>query len=324
MKNLFITIPAFGLHGGIRVIIELANRLTKYYNVHLHSLNGLHNVDYWSINEKVKIVDSDMSNMDILLITSPHSIDFGYRVDTPNNVFVHLQMMEHLFNNSIKWHDQCKRLYTTEYPIMSISEWNIERLTSVYKRQGITHYIGNGVNTDDFEIKFTDKDFKTVLVEGLEPGNPAKDTDRIGSKVALKLKREGYDIIAYGQTPPKLYGHVPCEFHQSPSLEKLNELYERATILLKASKYDARSCSPIEAATKGTVTARAIINGDDDLINNVNCLKVGYSEQSLYKAAKKLLTDKENYYRLQSGLKDLLKQNDWDIWIKKIHEIISN
>lgn len=320
--NLLISIPGFPAHGGIRILIEIANRLTKWHNVTIYSLGGLSGIEYWNIDPKVKVTTNiDLEAYDTLLIGSPHTINLEDVFH--GKIFIHLQMMEHLFNSNLKWNELCKKTYTSKNPLLSISEWNIFDLQSVYKRTGPTHYIGNGINYNDFPIKETKKDFKTVLVEGWGASNPSKDTDNIAPKVALKLKREGYHIISYGREKPKLYGYVPNEFYIMPNLEKLNELYSRATILLKASKYDARSCSPVEAMTKGTVTARAIIKGDDDLKNNVNCLKVGYSEQQLYKAAKNLLTNEVDYKRLQSGMKETLKYNDWDKRIKEINEIIN-
>jgi hypothetical protein len=321
--NLLISIPAFAKHGGIRILIELANRLSKWHNVTIYSLQGLHGIEYWNINEKVKVTDKiDFEGQDTLLIGSPHTIHLQ---DTfKGKIFIHLQMMEHLFSGNAKWKEECVKTYTSKHPLMSISEWNIEQLKNVYKRTAPTYYIGNGINYDEFPIDFKEKDFKTVLVEGWNAGNPSKDTENIAPKVALKLKREGYNIITYGREAPKYMSYVPEEVYISPDLKRLNSLYSRATILLKASKYDARSCSPMEAMTKGTVTARAIIKGDDDLINNVNCLKVGYSEQQLYKAAKTLLTNKEVYKSLQNGCKPALEYNNWDERIKEINNILTN
>lgn len=320
--KVFITTPSFGLHGGIRIIVELANRLTKWHEVYLHSLAGNENIEYWDINPGVKIVGSDMGGMDCLIVTSPHSIHFQNRPDCPDKVFLHCQMAEHLFNKDRAWQLMCREFYTSKHPMLSISKWNIDLFRSEFKRTGETHYIGNGVNFDHFPIEKPEKDGKVVLVEGWEARNPAKDVNKIAPVVAHRLKRDGYTIVAYGATPLRTLGHVPQEYYQKPSLEKINELYSRATILLKASKYDARSCSPVEAGTKYTVTARAIIQGDDDLIDGVTCLKTPYNEMKLYKAAKALLTDHDLRNKLADGMAEHLKANNWDSWMKKINQII--
>lgn len=320
--NVFITTPAFGRHGGIRILIEIANRLSKFHDVYLHSITGNDGADYWNIDKKIKLVGESMKGMDCLIITSPHSIDFQNKVDRPEKVFLHCQMAEHLFNPGKIWQTQCRRFYQSIYPMMSISQWNINTFRKVYNRKATTHYIGNGINLKDFPLLNKPKDFKTVLVEGWEATNPAKDVFKVAPKVAKRLKDEGYRIVSYGQAPLRNFADV-TEHHLNPTLEEINQLYEEATILLKASKYDARSCSPIEAMTKGTPTARSIMLGDDDLIHGFNCLRTPYNETLLYKAAKEMLTNQELFKTLQEGCKETIKRNDWDIHINKINEIIN-
>ena len=100
----------------------------------------------------------------------------------------------------------------------------------------------------------------------------------------------------------------------------MNRLYEEATILLKATKYDARSTAPMEAMTKGTVTVRGIIEGDDDL-NETNSFKVGYNLEEVYSAVMESLTTdisekRENCYKH-------IETYSWDYWMTKINNIIN-
>ena len=268
MANVFITIPDFSLHGGIRVILEWANRLTVWHSVHLHNLKGETHCNWFNINPDVKLVGANMKGMDILIITSPHSIHFQDRPDLPERTFIFMQMCEHMFKpNDKDWQRKCYTFYTSKHHLISISKWNINVITNQFGRKGVTHYVGNGVNLDHFPISNKPKDEGTVLIEGWESGNSSKDPDHIGPKVAARLKADGYSICAYSAKPLVTMSDVPDEYYCKPSLAQLNELYERATILIKATKYDARSCAPMEAMTKGTVTVRGIIEGDDDLID---------------------------------------------------------
>jgi hypothetical protein len=86
---------------------------------------------------------------------------------------------------------------------------------------------------------------------------------------------------------------------------------------------DARSTSPIEAMTKGTVTVRAIEFGDDDLTmdNSYRCL---YNEQMLYDEAKIALTSPNLTNKKAQICKEYAQQNTWDKWINKVNEIICN
>lgn len=319
--KIFITIPSFARHGGVRIIGEWSNRLCEWHDVYLHCLSGEIKWDWFALNPKIKLMDADMSGMDCLIITSPHSIHFQNRPDAPKKIFIFAQMAEHLFNPDQQWKKKCLELYTSKHPMFSISEWNIEEFKKL-GRKGITHYIGNGVNTEDFPIERPEKDGKTILIEGWEAYNQAKDIDKLAPKVAQRLKKEGYKIIAYSQFPLKTLPGIPDEYYYNPDLKTMNDLYRRATILIKASRYDARSCSPCEAMSKGCVTVRAIIKGDDDLIHEHNCLKVGYNINQLYEATKRILKDEHLRLRLQEQCYKHIEEYSWDYWMEKINKIL--
>lgn len=310
--KIFITTPGFGRHGGIRIILEWANRLTAWHDVYLHSLMGGTPHEWFPLSSKVKIVGPSMQGMDCLIITSPHAIDFQDRWDTPKRVFIFMQMVEHLFKpHDKKFVDQCTRFYTSPHPMFHGSRWGYDYCAGA-GRTGKEIYIPNGVNLDHFPLCYRKKDHNTVLVESWEASNPAKDVDHIAPRVAERLKKHGFKIIAYGALPLKTMRSVPDEYHPKPSLAKLNRLYERATILLKATKYDARALAPMEAGTKGTVTARAIILGDDDLVDGWNCEKTDYSEDQLYNSAVRLLGYPDYREKLATNMEMHIRKHPWD------------
>ena len=101
----------------------------------------------------------------------------------------------------------------------------------------------------------------------------------------------------------------------------MNRLYEEATLLIKATKYDARSTAPLEAGTKGTLTIRAITEGDDDL-DETNSFKVGYSADKLYDATMFALIHRDELDRRANAIRDYVQKNTWDYWMGKINHII--
>jgi len=324
--NIFITIPDFSRHGGIRVIVEWANRLTRWHNVYLHPLRSQTDPSWLTIAPAVKVIDhSDaLGIMDCLIITSPHSIHFQNRPDCPDKVFLFMQMAEHLFRpDDMAWRQACTEFYTSKHPMFCISAWNIDMLRKDFGRTGECIYIGNGVNMDDFPISHAPKDGKTVLVEGWEAGNPSKDYNRIGPAVARMLRKYGYRILAYGIHPCRTLHHVPHEYYIKPDTNTLNMLYERATILIKASRYDARSCSPMEAMTKGTVTVRAIEKGDDDLVHDVNCYRTDYNMNSLLSLSLQLLRDADRREQLADACWVYVQRYSWDYWMNIVEQRLS-
>jgi hypothetical protein len=172
---------------------------------------------------------------------------------------------------------------------------------------------------NDFPISYKAKDYKTILLESPEPTNYTKDTERIAIQVAKILKERGYIIKGFGLKEPS--DKIFDEFVVKPDLATMNRLYEEATLLIKATKYDARSIAPLEAGTKGTVTIRAIIDGDDDL-NETNSFKVGYSADKLYDATMFALSHRDELNKRANTIRSYVQIHSWDYWMNKINQII--
>lgn len=305
-------------HGGIRVINEWANRLGDFgHRVVLYNQAGAVLCDWMNINCKIVNSLELLGKSDLLIITSPHG---AYLLSKDIKKVVFLQMMEHLFNiTNKKLFEQTVLLYKSKCTLISISQWNMRQLVTNFKRTGITKYVGNGVNLDDFQISNKPKDGKVILLESPEPTNFCKDVDKIAVKVATRLKEEGYIIKGFGIKKPT--DNIYTEYKVNPDLSTMNRLYEEATIMIKATRYDARSTAPLEAMTKGTVTVRGIIEGDDDL-NASNSFKTAYNADKVYECAKYALENKEEREkRAKAGL-DYVQTYTWDYWMKQINEIL--
>ena len=325
-----LTVPSMSVpHGGIRIIIEWANRLSKNHGVILFCRKGVTPPSWMTISRKVKLTSNirDMHFSNLLIICSPHDIDLIKTPGTPKRKIIFLQMLEHLFKpHDAAWGEKCDRTYASDLPLIALSQWNIDFIKKNYPNRGTVYHVGNGVNFKDFPIDSScKKDGRTVLVEGWESSNPSKDTYGIGPKVAERLRAEGYRILAYSHLPLSRFVDVPHEYYLRPTIERLNDLYRRASILIKASRYDSRSCSPMEAMTKGCVTARAISIGDDDLVDDINCLRVDYNDEpGLYAAAKTLLTGRSLLARLRTNCLEYVQEHSWDYWMPQIEEILTN
>jgi len=306
-------------HGGIRVINEWANRLQDLgHRVVLYNQAGALRCTLQEIKCKIVNTTNLINRSDVLIVTSPHGA-FLLDKDVPKK-FVFLQMLEHLFNpTNAKFFNNAIALYKTHHPIISISQWNIRVLQHQFHRTSPIHYVGNGVNLSDFPISYKLKDYRTILLESPEPTNYTKDTERLAIQVAKILKERGYIIKGFGLREPT--DKIFDEFVLKPDLATMNRLYEEATLLIKATKYDARSTAPLEAGTKGTVTIRAITEGDDDL-NETNSFKVGYSVDKLYDATMFALSNQNELNKRANTIRSYVQIHTWDYWINKINEIL--
>src|SRR5690606_36936994 len=105
-------------HGGIRVILEWANRLSKYHQVFLFT-NATGDCSSWfDLDPAVEIIRSEqhLLSMDCLVICSPHHIRLR-SLPTPVRKFVFMQMAEHMFRpDDAQWQKQCRKFYNAPFP----------------------------------------------------------------------------------------------------------------------------------------------------------------------------------------------------------------
>lgn len=321
MKILY-TLPSINpIHGGYRIVLSHLDWLKKLgHEVALFIERGETKCIWYDITFPVTTDRNAYKNFDCIVIGSPHSIWIEDKIRPQQKCFLFMQMVEEKFRPKDRlWLSLCRKFYLSKFPIIHGSHWG-ERVVRSYGRKGKMHYVGNGVNFEHFPIEYPEKDGKTILLESPFSKNPAKDTDLLAYKVAAKLRDDGYKIIGYGATESPYTG---IEYYVNPDLETLNNLYRRAAMLIKATKWDARALSPIEAMTKCTVTARAIIDGDDDLMNVVNCLRTGYYEDGIYNISKELLTNEPMRDRLAANCVEYVQKHcNWDTIINEINEIL--
>lgn len=316
--KIVITCPNINAqHGGIRVILEWANRLTDLgHTVYILDQAKRLKCNWFPVRAKIVNNSYILCHADCLIVTSPHGVEYLDRLIPKKFVFI--QMMEHHFRpDNVKWVEMCRKFYQNPYPTFSISGWNIDELTHKWGKQGQIHYIGNGVNLDHFPIKNPIKDGKTILIESPVTNNPSKDPDLLQIKVGQRLMADGYTVIGYGREPIE---YKLNEYYVKPDLKTLNDLYSRATILLKATRMDARSTSPMEAMTKGTVTVRGIELGDDDLTFE-NSYRCGYNERDLYETAKLAIISPLTQHK-SNICRQYVSDNNWDKVMQKVNSIL--
>ena len=335
MKILIIT-PSLAPHGGVRVLVEHANGLA--HQGHDVTLQVVHKPEQalpnWvDFHEDVEIqsgaIKYNPARFDAIIYGSPFLAVQFHSHYKDAKTFLLLQMCEELFNPDNKAYvQQAIESYHLPIPIIGISQWNKDRILDVHKRDPNLpyHLIGNGVS-DNFKPGIKDEGL-TVLVEGWVGYNPAKDTEAIAPRVALHLKQKyGARIIAYSQFPlshPQAkFKDVPDEYYVQPTAEQIVRLNQRATFLLKASHYDARSCAPVEAMKCGTPTVRAIDLGDDDLLGGYNCVRCRYDYSQMI-ALSELVIEGSVLPKLQLNGLEYAKTNlSWPHWSNELFKIIS-
>ena len=328
--NILIISPSLNIHGGIRVLVEWANHLHKRgHSVTLQIESGpIVPPNNWiDIDTGVSVMPGAFwkpNGFDIAVAGTPNIANRLDSATTTAKKFFLLQMAEDLFAPGTRGYvQQCLQSYRVRMPIIGISKWVEEYVRQKGRGEGVMHYIGNGVS-DHFQPGKKDEQL-TVLAEGWHGYNPAKDTYQLTAKVAKHLKQKyNASILAYSQFRCQHHSDVPDEYYTSPGTEQIKMLYQRAHFMVKATRYDARSCAPVEAMACGTPTVRALVKGDDDLIDGFNCIRGGYDLESLIFNAEKMAEDTGLRDKLASNGLAYRKQNlSWDYWMREVEKIFN-
>lgn len=322
--KILVTTPAVNaVNGGISVLISWCNYLKSAYG---------HDVTMFTESQEkactwrkldVPIVNEFKGGYyDAVIIGSPHSIWIEDFITT-EKCYLFAQMAEDLFHpTDLRWVSKCLKFYRSQFPMFSISTWNIKYFQEK-GRTAVTHYIGNGIDFSEFPMWYgwVTKDPKVVLLESPESKNPTKDTDLLALRLAGELKGMGYQVISYGARPLTQMRKNTMHYVK-PTLSKLNSLYEQASVLIKATKFDARSMSPLEAMTKGTVTSRAIVYGDDDLANAVNAMVCSYDYNQLKEQTLELLNNHDLRKKLSENCVSYIRQQTWTSALEPVNNIL--
>jgi glycosyltransferase involved in cell wall biosynthesis len=304
--------------GGTRILAEHLNGLTERgHNCTLVLLKGPP-ID-WMPTKFAQVVATGpvLDRFDVIVATEINTWQFAADHNSfPNTQRrkVFIQMVEHLFfpPDNKAWEEFQRYYYHLETlePIV-ISKW-LQRW--VVKRCGrVPPVIKNGVNAKMFyPDSMVEPGRLRILIEG-HGKNMAKDVEGMSHHAALWLRDEGVDFELWGfsQYPQ------PYEFDRYwrlPGQNVIRQIYSSCDILLKASRFEGRSCVDVEAMACGCAVNRAIIEGGDDLKHNYNCLVTRYGNQDAFQDnLMRLTTDEGLRKRLITGGLDYVdKHLGWE------------
>ena len=322
MKILFTLPGIHNPHGGYLNILEIITELQKYHETVDLFVESKHLTPAWVGFEHIHITNNRKAfkNYDVIVIGSPHSIWIEDMIAPHQRIILHMQMIEELFRpGDMRWKALCYKFYGSKHFLISTSKWGVRRTeTTVGRSPENSLFIQDGINLARFPITRPTKDERTILLESPFSKNPAKDTANYAYQVAKRFK--WCRIIGYGADPSP---YPDVEYYQRPDNETLNRLYERATILIKATKYDFSSLAPLQAMTKGCVTARALNYGDDYLIHGETCLRSEYDREKLSENAAELLYSRLKRTEIMENNYKFVGTMSWENVVKKYNEIIN-
>lgn len=313
--------------GGTRILAEHLNGLTdRGHNCTLILMRGPP-IDWMPVKFAQLVVHEEvLDRFDVVVATEINT----WPVVAEHSMFpnaqrrkVFIQMVEHLFfppdNEAWKKFQGYYHHLDTLEPIV-ISKWLQRWVTRQCGR--VPPIIKNGVNAKMFYPDLMCRDDKLrILIEG-HGKNMAKDIAQMSHYAAAWLRDEGVDFELWGFSQyPQPYEYD--RYWRLPSQDTIRKIYSSCDILLKASRFEGRSCVDVEAMACGCAVNRAIIQGDDDLKHNYNCLLTQYGNQEAFQDnLMRLVTENGLISRLTAGGFNYLEHLRWDDIIPALENVL--
>lgn len=292
MKIAILT-PALEPYGGVRVILNWARSFAEFgHDVTLFNAGGPMSVPWFHIGEHVKLVQGlprDLTPFDVAISTNPNTTRFLMNAQARRKLFL-WQMVEEMFlPDDRNYQTTCAETITAPFPMITVADW----IKYHYREKRIfpIHVVENGIDDEFQYYRGAERRQTTVIVEGWESNNAAKDESGVTQKVIAELKeKHGLYVIGYGQQPARREHHLLDEYYIKPTTNELADLYNRAHFLIKCSRYETRSLAPLEAMACGCIPIVSVIQGHPDLKHLYNCFRCGYDFADLYKAVEQALS----------------------------------
>jgi len=284
-----------GVGGGHRDIFEHLNRLSaRGHDVALYTLGSapawfelrapVHSFeDYSELGEALAQVDAIkvatwwMTAAPVWRASIPRGLPVYFVQDIETSYYPDHERARHAVLDS----------YRPEFRYMTISSWNRERLRELDLD---TELIPPGIDLENFrprpEIARRDD-----MVLALGRTNPLKN---------LPLTLAGWRALSQPRPELCLFGIEPglaqdgVRYVDSPSDERVNELFCEATVFIQTSVHEGFALPPLEAMATGAAVVCTDAHGNRDFcIDGVNCLMPEATPAAVSGALQRLLADPE-------------------------------
>lgn len=326
-KRVAYLLPHNFLTGGLKIIIEQANRLLlKGYDVTL--LCHMPKPDWIDIKCRYIQVLPDntlaefVHNTDIVIAGYWDLIIDAMKTDAPLKYYFaqgDIDIFEYENLNPL-FRNLCYTAHQLPVKILTISRIMETKIRELYNRK--SEIIPNAIDKNFFYQSSHEKDTpKNILIIGRD-NLLFKGTGDI-IKALYLLKLDGYELKIKWVTPTlptKDYSflRLNIEYIIRPTQEELGNIYRNSDIFISGSYYEAFSLPPLEAMACGTAVITASNDGVKEYaIDNYNCLmyKPGDVNELILKI-KELIKSKAIRDKIVINGLDTAKKFTWERSIK--------
>jgi GT2 family glycosyltransferase len=212
--------------------------------------------------------------------------------------------------------------YRPEFRYMTISSWNRERLREL----GLdAELIPPGIDLDTFR-PLAEVERRTDMVLALGRSNPLKNLPLTvdawralgdGSGTASRPELTLFGI------EPELASEAGMRHVQAPSDERVNELFNEATVFVQTSTHEGFALPPLEAmATGGAVVCTDAHGNRDFCVDGENCLMPEAEPGAVSEALARLLAEPALRERLGRAGIETAGEYAWDRRIDALEKFL--
>ncbi len=340
MRIVYLTVSVNYVSGGMRVILEHADRLKQRH----------HNVEIWTMEREIKpwlpcktpiyfINDAISHSLDILVITDASFLfnDFWKKITAKKYFFLVQHDIELICRESGNHihADQLKELFHRTFPkeirIIAVSRWIQERFFQQYQADSIL--VRNGIDAGLFHQTLPLLQNQTQrLLFFYDPQTWKGISDIISAINVIKKTYFDVGIIAVGGVMPSLFGNSsvtqgqhwsffwPVIYFNHPLQEDLAKIYSSASVFISSSWCEGFGLPGLEAMACGVPVVTTDSGGIKEYaVNEKTALVVPpRNPQALADGISRILNNEQLRNKLiKNGLKKVKEFN----WGKSIDEL---
>jgi len=348
------------LTGGVRVIVEIANRLAERgHQVSVTAVGRLSDLawfenpkfkvylvhdPYWKkvVRRGLKLIKYDYDLAATVMRRLAETIPAYCEINVATHCFTafavhrsgkgipfyHMQHYEPLFYEYDPYYQKvAMESYLLPLNRIANSRWLQQQLLDKHNIKCV-ELVHPAIDHTIFKPPVTParRGNGQVTVLSLGKPDPIKGfRDALAAMRIVQSKYSNVDFVVFGTNPnlPVEKG-VQYRFVKSPVNEELARLYQQADILISASWYESFPLPPLEAMACGTAVVTTRFGTEDYAFDRQNCLVVPpRAPERLADAVCELIEDEQLRHSLASEGIETARKFTWEKTVDKVERLFS-
>lgn len=325
VTKIIYVLQATGVGGGHRMVFEHVNRL-----------KGLgYDIELWALEDqpkwfqlKVKVKKFKNYEQLISALEKEEAIKVATWWETAEPVWLasvtkgipafYLQDVESSYYKDDKYMQNfVLSKYKKEFTYLTICNWNKAQLAELGLDATV---VACGIDSKTFKPVKTKREENVIIAIGRS--HYLKNLS-MTMNAWKKIKKNQPALWLFGIEPQLTDGLKNAEYFFKPSDQGVNELYNKATVLIQTSIHEGFCLPILEAMAAGALVVCTDAHGNADFcVDEKNCLMVGQNDvEGLKKAIVRIFEDKNLQKRLREEGYKKAREYDWPVIMKNIEGV---